>query len=324
MELLRNPDGAYCHLIKLQDLQQSNQTDQDRKALMEASRLPSQHVTLPHSISRGRSVGSSSSRSFSLSFGLPLGIDIQESTLDKENIIQPLEKLQKVSVRRLAHLNKSELPILISGMIAAGVNGVILPIFGMLLSNVIDTFFEPPTKLKKESKFYSEMFIVIGLVSLFALPTKSYLFAVAGSQLIRRIRVLTFEKVLQMEIGWFDDSMNMSGAIGTRLSVEAATLKRLVGDALAQIVQNAATLVAGLAIAFSASWQLSLIILALIPLIGLNGWIQIEFMKGFNADAKVCYAIVRRSFTRVMTVINRLESFHQQTWGHSWHIYLFK
>jgi ATP-binding cassette subfamily B (MDR/TAP) protein 1 len=39
---------------------------------------------------------------------------------------------------------------------------------------------------------------------------------------------------------------------------------------------------------FTASWQLALVILALIPLIGINGVIQMKFMKGFSADAKVC------------------------------------
>jgi ATP-binding cassette subfamily B (MDR/TAP) protein 1 len=64
-----------------------------------------------------------------------------------------------------------------------------------------------------------------------------------------------------------------------------------VGDALQLVVQNSSTLVAGLVIAFVSNWELSLIILALIPLIGLNGWIQMKFIQGFSADAKVCYLI---------------------------------
>jgi len=65
-----------------------------------------------------------------------------------------------------------------------------------------------------------------------------------------------------------------------------------VGDALQLVVQNSSTLVAGLVIAFVSNWELSLIILALIPLIGLNGWIQMKFIQGFSADAKVCSLIL--------------------------------
>ena len=64
-------------------------------------------------------------------------------------------------------------------------------------------------------------------------------------------------------------------------------MRALVGDALAQLVQDTSSTIVGLAIAFSASWQLALIILAMLPLIGLNGYIQTKFMKGFSADAKV-------------------------------------
>jgi ATP-binding cassette subfamily B (MDR/TAP) protein 1 len=52
-------------------------------------------------------------------------------------------------------------------------------------------------------------------------------------------------------------------------------------------VENAASAVAGVVIAFVASWQLALIVLALIPLIGVNGFLQVKFTKGFSKDAKV-------------------------------------
>ncbi|KAK9152104.1 hypothetical protein Syun_010413 [Stephania yunnanensis] len=39
-------------------------------------------------------------------------------------------------------------------------------------------------------------------------------------------------------------------------------------------------------IAFSANWILAFVILVLLPLVGLNGYIQLKFMKGFRADAK--------------------------------------
>ncbi|KAL0436041.1 UNVERIFIED_CONTAM: ABC transporter B family member 21 [Sesamum radiatum] len=41
-----------------------------------------------------------------------------------------------------------------------------------------------------------------------------------------------------MEVGWFDEPQNSSGVIGARLSADAATIRALVGDALAQLVQD--------------------------------------------------------------------------------------
>ncbi|PQQ20746.1 hypothetical protein Pyn_26342 [Prunus yedoensis var. nudiflora] len=55
------------------------------------------------------------------------------------------------------------------------------------------------------------------------------------------------------------------------------------------MVSSIATAAAGLFIGFTACWQLAFIVLALIPLIGVNGYVQAKFMKGFSGDAKLMY-----------------------------------
>lgn len=120
---------------------------------------------------------------------------------------------------------------------------------------------------------------------------------------------MTFEKLVNMEIEWFDHTENSSGAIGARLSADAAKVRGLVGDALQLVVQNSATLVAGLVIAFVSNWELSLIILALIPLIGLNGWIQMKFIQGFSADAKMMYEEASQVANDAVSSIRTVASF---------------
>ncbi|KAM0028056.1 putative ABC-type xenobiotic transporter [Helianthus debilis subsp. tardiflorus] len=200
-----------------------------------------------------------------------------------------LKKQPTVPLRRLACLNKPEIPVLIIGSISAIINGTIFPLFSILLSSMIKTFYEPPQKMKSDSKFWALMFVILGVLSFLAYPGRSYLFSVAGSKLIKRIRSLCFEKVVNMEVGWFDKPENSSGAIGARLSADAASVRGLVGDALAQIVQDPSSVATGLFIAFAACWQLALIILALIPLMSVNGYVQMRFMKGFSADARLMY-----------------------------------
>lgn len=78
-----------------------------------------------------------------------------------------------------------------------------------------------------------------------------------------------------------------SGAIGARLSTDASSVKSLVGDTLALIVENLATVTTGVVIAFVANWKLALMILVMVPLVGLQGYAQMKFLHGFSADAKV-------------------------------------
>lgn len=313
-ELVKDPDGAYSQLIRLQEVNKESEQapdDQNRLEITEYNRQSSQRMSYKKSISRGSSIGNSSRHSLSVSFGLPTGLNVADDTMAGPQSAAPgsTEKPPKVSLGRLARLNKPEVPVLLIGTIAAVANGVIFPIFGILISSVIKIFYEPPPELRKHSKFWALMFLVLGIASFVAIPARTYLFSVAGCKLIERIRLMCFEKVVRMEVSWFDEPDHSSGAIGARLSADAASVRALVGDALALMVQNMASAVAGLVIAFVASWQLALIILVLIPLIGLNGFVQVKFMKGFSADAKMMYEEASQVATDAVGSIRTVASF---------------
>lgn len=80
-----------------------------------------------------------------------------------------------------------------------------------------------------------------------------------------------------------------SGAISARLSADAAAVRCLVGDTLSLAVTNLATIVAAIIIGFTASWQLTLVILVAVPFIGLQSSIQMKWTKGFVGDIRVCF-----------------------------------
>lgn len=78
-----------------------------------------------------------------------------------------------------------------------------------------------------------------------------------------------------------------SGNVGARLSVDASNIRRLVGDSLALMVRSTVTVIAGFIIAMVANWRLALVATVVLPLGGLQGFLQIKFLEGFSADAKV-------------------------------------
>ncbi|XP_050239582.1 ABC transporter B family member 11-like isoform X2 [Quercus robur] len=270
-ELIEAPEGAYSQLILLQDVstvsEQNAVNDQDGTEL---TRINSSH------------------HSFSKSFGVPDAVSVQETT--PAETTTPASATTKpppeVSLHHLAYLNKPEIPVLLLGTIAAVANGLILPVYGILMSYIIKTFYEPEEKLRKDSKFWSLAFIALGVASLLAQPSMSYLFSVAGCKLVRRIRSKCFEKVVYMDVSWFDEAKHSSGALGARLSADAASMRGVVGDALALLVQNIATAIGGLVIAFTTNWQLALIILVLLPFLGARVYAQIKAMQRSNADAQ--------------------------------------
>ncbi|CAJ1940686.1 unnamed protein product [Sphenostylis stenocarpa] len=295
-ELTKDPDGAYSQLIRLQEIKrESEQYDANYLSRPEDivdSERQSSRFSFPQSLSQGSSGRRNSSQhSFRISNLLPTTQDFFDTSEGGSGVLpsEASHKHKEISFLRIAHLNKPEIPLLFMGTLAAAVTGAILPIVGLLLSHMINTFFEPADELQKDSKFWALIFVALSVGAFIFLPLRSYFFGVAGSKLIKRIRLKCFEKIIHMEVGWFDKVENSSGALGARLSTDAASIRTLVGDALGLLVQDIATVITALAIAFDANWQLSLIVLVLVPLVVLNGHLQMKSMQGFSKDAKKLY-----------------------------------
>ncbi|XP_004304810.1 PREDICTED: ABC transporter B family member 4-like [Fragaria vesca subsp. vesca] len=310
-ELVRDPNGAYSQLIHLQELSEATEqaADYSRKSEIssESLRKISKKKSFQRSLSHDSSgAGSSSHHSFKLPFGFPTGHEIVD-TFTEEPGTTTMQQSQKAPIRRLAYLNKPEIPVLVIGATAAIANGVIFPIVGLIISSAIKTLYEPPDQLKKDSKFWALMYVTLGLASLLVIPVRSYFFSVAGCKLVERIRLMCFTKVVHMEVGWFDEPR--SGEIGAKLSANAATVRCLVGDALAQVIGNIATAVAGLVIAFVACWQMAFIVLVLFPLIGVTGYMELKFIKGFSADSKMMYEEASQIATDAVGSIRTVASF---------------
>ncbi|KAF6141028.1 hypothetical protein GIB67_006473 [Kingdonia uniflora] len=186
-------------------------------------------MSFQRSISQESSgAGNSTYHSFSPPFGIP---SLSEPKAQHDI---PLEKEKDAPISWLIHLNKPKIPDILLGVVFAAINGVVHPIFGVLQSGVINSFYEPPSELGKDSKVWA-----------------------------------------------------LSGEIGMRLLADTTKVRGLVGDPLAFVIQNLAAAVAAVIIAFTASLELTLIILVLLPLVGANGYVQLKFNEGFNADAKL-------------------------------------
>ncbi|XP_050237901.1 ABC transporter B family member 21-like [Mercurialis annua] len=286
-ELLRDSKGAYSQLIGLQE---ANTT---KEAMEEHQRS-------------GLYSGSESQSSQRNSFGHSSGPSVAENPKPEA---ERKDIAPKVPYARLAALNKPELPVLIAGSVAACGSGSIYPIYGILISKVLRTFYEPPHQLTTSLNFWALIFVALGFACIVVIPLQYYCFAVAGCKLIKRIRCLCFRKAVGMEIAWFDEPQHTSGAIGARLSADAATMSTLVGNTLSLLIQNLASAVAGVLISFYASWELALIIIALIPILGISSFLQMRFIHGFSADAKMAYQEASQIATDAVGNIRTVASF---------------
>lgn len=206
--MIKDPEGTYSQLVRLQE---GSKKEEARDKEPEKCEISFESDS-QNGFHRRHSSSSRHSLTLTSPFGLPGVISLDQTEGFPENISstqnQTAKKSKKVSLRRLAHLNKPEISVLLVGSLAAVIHGIVLPVQGLLLSHTIRIFFEPFNQLKNDSHFWALIFISLGLTNLIVIPFQNYFFAIAGGKLIKRIRSLSFDKVLHQDISWFDDTTN--------------------------------------------------------------------------------------------------------------------
>ncbi|KAM8924455.1 LOW QUALITY PROTEIN: ATP-dependent translocase ABCB1-like [Pelodytes ibericus] len=191
------------------------------------------------------------------------------------------EDLPTFSYGRILALNSPEMGYIIIGVIAAAISGGIYPTFAVIFGKIIGTFQEQDEEKKSQKTILlSLMFLVLGIISLIVYIIMGFSFGISGENLTMRLRSLSFKALLRQDIGFFDDHANAVGVLLTRLATDASQVKGATGSRLGLITMTICTLLSAIIIAFVSGWQLTLLILACIPiLIGAN-FIRMTSMAG--------------------------------------------
>ncbi|TPX35876.1 hypothetical protein SmJEL517_g01675 [Synchytrium microbalum] len=243
---------------------------------------------------------------------------VQEAEKNAEIEERSKQLRRPVNWWRLIKMNAPEWWILLIGLTGSVANGVTFPVFALVFGRILAVFGNPDIEqMQRDASFWASMFVVLSVVAGSANFSQMALFGIAGERLTRRLREMSFRAIVSQEIAFFDEDKNSTGALTAQLSENASLVAKTTSNGAATLVQVTATLTAGLVIAFSNSWQLTLIILAIVPLIAVAGAIEFRQMTGTGSRSKVALEesnrIANEAISNIRTVVTlaREETFLQ-------------
>lgn len=143
--------------------------------------------------------------------------------------------------------------------------------------------------MKKDSDFWSAMYLMLALVQFLAFIVQGVLFAKCSERLIRRVRDRAFRTMLRQDVAFFDRDENTSGALTSFLSTETTHVAGLSGVTLGTLLMVIATLISACAMSLAIGWKLSLVCIATIPVLVGCGFFRFYMLAHFQRRSKAAY-----------------------------------
>ena len=183
-------------------------------------------------------------------------------------------------------LSAPERPYLFAGLFGSILIGGSFPLLGYLLAAMIGIFFNPiAADMREKASFYAYIFILLAGSQLLGAFLSQYCFGIITEKLARRVREKSFLKMLQMEVTFFDQPENTAGALAQQLATDCMMMKALTGERASTSVSQAVTFIVSFAIAFYQSWEMTLVMIGLFPIIIAAFALQHKFVTSSAGSA---------------------------------------
>ncbi|PWA03710.1 hypothetical protein BB558_000121 [Smittium angustum] len=305
---LYNLGGAYTSLVNAQNIRNANEISETISVKEKDLEIDEGIVTIKATNVKSKEIK------------VAEGVESEEVSEDSfgEKKKQKTKKLNSTATLfRIFKKNSNLLGSYIPGALGSIVDGVLFPLFSIFLSKILIAFGEPnPEKQKKETDLYSLFFLLFAIASFVAVFVRVYYFAKGSVRISRKIQHDLFENIVNQDSEFFDQKINGTGALTTRLSSEPNDIFKFGSESFPMLLKSASSMITGIVIAFTRDWRLSLVILSVIPVLIFSEGRQTKTISGMERESKKVNEAgakeAAETITNIRTVasLNREETFY--------------
>ncbi|KAL9381057.1 hypothetical protein Peur_026714 [Populus x canadensis] len=215
-----------------------------------------------------------------------------------------------VGFSRVFALAKPDAGKLIVGTIAlliASTSSLLIPKYGGMIIDIVSRDIKTPEQQSealdavKNTILYIVLVVVVGSL---CTALRAWLFSSASERVVARLRKDLFSHLINQEIAFYD--VTRTGELLSRLSEDTQIIKNAATTNLSEAFRNLTTALIGVCFMFSSSWKLTLLALAIVPVISVAvkkfGRYLRELSHATQAAAAVAASIAEESFGAIRTV----------------------
>uniref|UniRef100_A0A674AVT0 ATP-binding cassette sub-family B member 5 n=1 Tax=Salmo trutta TaxID=8032 RepID=A0A674AVT0_SALTR len=247
---------------------------------------------------------------------------------DKIHILQSFQRLLHLTVVlcvlgfQFRYATGCEVLLMIIGLLCAALHGIALPLMCVVFGQMTDSFVQSGQQLNLTVNLSSTLsqerlicihayyFIGIGC-AVFLLGTfQVMLFLLTATKQTKRIREKYFHAILHQQMSWFDT--HQIGVLNVRLTDDINTINEGLGDKICVFVQFFCTFLSGFVIGFIFGWKLTLVILAVSPLLAGSAAVWSKILATLTSKELSAYAKAGAVAEEILVAIRTVVAFNGQ------------
>ncbi|KAL0705413.1 hypothetical protein Bca4012_071838 [Brassica carinata] len=217
------------------------------------------------------------------------------------------KKMKKESVSLMglfSAADKVDYILMFLGTFGTCVHGGTLPLFFVFFGKMLDSLGNLSTDSKAISSSVSKnalYLVYLGLVNLVSAWMGVACWMQTGERQTARLRIIYLKSILAKDITFFDTEARDSNFI-FHISSDTILVQDAIGDKTGHVLRYLCQFIAGFVIGFLSVWQLTLLTLAVVPLIAIAGGGYALIMSTISKKSEAAYADAGKVAEEVRTV----------------------